>query len=180
MRQQFVKALAIATVVGAMGIGSSAQAQRPFTIGISGGASVPVSDQSDVTKTGFTLTANVGVKPMGTPFTLQAEGGWNQWDVKGADANFRSLSLTGNLLYDLSMTPGIKPYVIGTAGLYHLTSSSNVAGGTFAESTNKFGLGIGGGIRMPLSGFDTYIEARYTHALDTSISFVPITFGVRF
>jgi len=180
MRQHFVKTLAVAALVAAAGVSAHAQGMGPIKFGVSGGASVPVSDLGNATNTGFTLTANLGVKPIGTPFTMQLEGGWNQWGIKNASGNLRALTLTGNLLYDLISTPGPKPYVIGTAGLYHLTNSNPVGSGTFTESSDKYGLGIGGGVRIPLTGFDTYIEARYQHALDSSVSFVPITFGVRF
>lgn len=180
MQQHFVKVLAAVVAMSAVGTTVNAQAPRPFRLGISAGASVPVGNQSDGTNTGYTVTANIGMHAVGTPFTVQFEVGWNQWGIKDEDGDLSAFSATGNLVYDLPTTSEIKPYVIGTAGLYHLTVSSDDEFGTLSSSTNKFGLGIGGGIRLPLSGFDTYIEARYTHALDTDVSFVPITFGIRF
>ena len=47
---------------------------------------------------------------------------------------------------------------------------------------NHFGWNVGGGITMPLSGFDTFIEARYNQVQGNpgSLKFVPVTFGVMF
>lgn len=179
MSKKIVMAIAVAAVaVGSLA--GSAEAQRPFRIGVAGGVSVPVSDLGDEANTGFVLRANISIKPIGLPFTLQAEGGWNEWGIKDADGNIRSLSLTANVLYDFPTYTPLKPYILGLGGLYHLTSSTDVGPGTFSSSSNKFGLGAGVGLRMPLGGLDTYFEARYTHVLDSSVSFVPITFGVRF
>ena len=58
------------------------------------------------------------------------------------------------------------------------------SGGTTvsANSSTQFGFDVGGGITIPLSGFNTFIEARYNHFNDNggSTSFVPITFGIMF
>jgi hypothetical protein len=49
-------------------------------------------------------------------------------------------------------------------------------------SDNHFCWNAGGGISMPLSGFNTFIEARYNQVQgdNGSLKFVPITFGVMF
>ncbi|MGH9422739.1 MAG: hypothetical protein ACRD3J_22390, partial [Thermoanaerobaculia bacterium] len=54
--------------------------------------------------------------------------------------------------------------------------------GLGSGSTNHFGWNLGGGISMPLSGFDTFIEARYNQVQGDggSLKYIPITFGVMF
>jgi hypothetical protein len=83
--------------------------------------------------------------------------------------------VTGNLVYKFPSV-SISPYAIGGAGWYNVGASGG--GG----SDNFFGWNIGGGILMPLSGFDTFIEARYNYVDGNpgSSKFVPITFGVLF
>jgi opacity protein-like surface antigen len=68
------------------------------------------------------------------------------------------------------------PYAIGGAGWYNAGASGG--GG----STNNFGFNIGGGISMALSGFDTFLEARFNQAQSSGspARYVPITFGVMF
>ena len=39
---------------------------------------------------------------------------------------------------------------------------------------------IGGGFRFPLTGFSAYVEARYHSINNTSIRFVPVSFGLVF
>lgn len=53
------------------------------------------------------------------------------------------------------------------------------SGGGNAHFTS---VNVGGGIAMPLSGFETFIEARYNQVQVSggSLKFVPITFGVMF
>jgi len=83
--------------------------------------------------------------------------------------------VTGNLVYSIP-SETVAPYLIGGAGLY------NIGGSGGGGSSNKFGWAIGGGITMPLSGFDTFLEARYNQVQGNggSSKFIPITFGVMF
>ena len=88
-------------------------------------------------------------------------------------------SVTGNFVYKI---PGatVSPYAIGGAGWYH--ASLGPALGFVSGSDNHFGWNIGGGISMPLSGFDTFIEARYNQIQGDggTAKFIPITFGIMF
>jgi len=87
--------------------------------------------------------------------------------------------VTGNLEYSIP-SESVTPYLIGGAGLY--AQGANINGGS--GSSNKFGWNLGGGIKLPLSGFDTFLEARYNQVQESngapSLKFIPITFGVMF
>ncbi len=80
----------------------------------------------------------------------------------------------------------IRPYLIGGAGIYNerlsatATDQNGTSSGSASES--KFGFNLGGGVTIPLSGFDTFIEARYHRVTgqDGTTAFVPITVGVMF
>jgi len=156
-------------------------AARPVQIGIAGGAAIPTSDLSDFASTGFNGTVTVGLSPAMIPLGIRIDGAYNQFCVKsgfgGGDVQF--ISVTGNLVYKM---PGatISPYAIGGAGWYNADLSNSFFGPT--ASDNNFGWNIGGGISMPLSGFDTFIEARYNQiqADGGSLKFIPITFGIMF
>ena len=52
--------------------------------------------------------------------------------------------------------------------------------GTSGGNVNELGVNLGGGYRFALTGFSAYAEARYHHILNTSVNFIPITFGVTF
>ena len=150
---------------------------KPVQFGLALGAAIPNSTLSDLASTGFNGTGTIGFSPAMIPLGIRIDGAYNQFSVKSAlgGGNVHFTSVTGNLVYKL---PGatISPYGIGGAGWYNAGASG---GGT---STNHFGWNIGGGILMPLSGFDTFIEARYNQVQGNngSSKFIPITFGVMF
>ncbi len=143
--------------------------------GVAAGAAIPVSDFSNFAKTGFNGTVALGFTPALIPLGVRIDGAYNQFGPKLGTGNLHIASVTGNLVYKM---PGatISPYAIGGAGWYN----SGASGG--GSSSNDFGWNIGGGISMPLSGFDTFIEARYNQVQTSGAStkFVPITFGVMF
>jgi hypothetical protein len=83
---------------------------------------------------------------------------------------------TANLVYHLPGT-GMTPYLIGGAGYYGV--NRDVPG---FKSENKLGLNGGIGAAFPLSGFNTFVEARFHHVFTegNSAQFIPVTFGITF
>ena len=158
-----------------------ARAQNPVQLGIAGGVSLPSGFLSDVANTGFNGTVTLGMTPALIPLGIRIDGAINQFAIKDdiADGDVRLLSLTGNLVYKI---PGamVSPYLIGGAGLYN--TRVDVPSFFGSESENKFGWNVGGGINMPLSGFSTFIEARYNQVQTDgeTLKFIPITFGILF
>lgn len=153
---------------------------KPVQIGIAGGVSIPTSDLSDLASTGFNGTVTLGLNPAMIPLGVRIDAAYNQFAVKdvfgGGNAHFTSV--TGNLVYKL---PGatVSPYAIGGAGWYNAALGNN--GFLGSDSESKLGWNIGGGILLPLSGFDTFIEARYNQVqTDPALKFIPITFGILF
>ena len=174
-RTLFVAALAGVALVS---LPFEARAQAPtLHFGVAAGAALPVSDLKNVVNTGFNGTVTVGLNPTMIPLGIRIDGAYNQFSVKSGlgSGNIHYTSVTGNLVYKI---PGqtVSPYAIGGAGWYNAGASGG------GSSTNNFGFNIGGGISMALSGFDTFLEARYNQ-VQTSGSpakFIPITFGVMF
>ena len=167
-----------AALAGVALISFQASAQTSTVhFGVAAGAAIPVSGLRDFLNTGFNGTVTVGLNPTLIPLGIRIDGAYNQFSFKSGlgGGNLHYTSVTGNLVYKI---PGasFSPYAIGGAGWYNAGASGG------GSSTNNFGFNIGGGISMALSGFDTFLEARFNQ-VQTSGSparFVPITFGVMF
>jgi hypothetical protein len=167
------------TATSLIGVQLSAQASKPVTIGIAAGAAIPLGDLADAYNTGYNGTVSLGLSSIGTPIGIRFEGMYNKF--LGRDDTFnepdaRVIAGTANLVYGLPGV-GIRPYLIGGAGYYGLKPDvPNI------ESENKFGLNGGIGALFPLSGFNTFVEARFHHVFTdvSSTQFIPVTFGILF
>ena len=175
-----------AAVVGVALMSSESRAQvstvaKPVQFGIAAGAALPTSDLSDVASTGFNVTGTIGITPQLIPLGIRIDGAYNRFSLKnGVDGDIHMTSVTGNLVYKMP-SEAVSPYLIGGAGWYNV---GGTASGIGSGSENHFGWNVGGGISMPLSGFDTFLEARYNQVQfsdgEPSAKFIPITFGVMF
>jgi hypothetical protein len=128
--------------------------------------------------TGFNGTVTLGLSPTLIPLGIRIDGAYNQFGIKGGGGNAHFTSVTGNLVYEIPST-AVSPYLIGGAGWYNAAITLTGFG---SGSDNHFGWDLGGGVKMPLSGFDTFLEARYNQVQGNggSLKFIPITFGVMF
>jgi opacity protein-like surface antigen len=163
-----------------------AQGYNPFQIGASAGVAIPTGDLGNVTNTGYNVAVAVGYKPQLMPIGIRLEAAYNQFGSSIGGGNINIPAFTGNVVYELPLGTSFSPYAIGGIGLYRPSADFTGGGSTTAE--NDFGWNIGGGIKIPLSGFQTFIEARY-NSLNISGgtangggtgTFIPITFGVMF
>ena len=177
------RSLFVAALVGVAFVPFAAHAQinavKPVSIGIAAGASLPTSDLSDVAQTGWNVTGTVGLNPTMIPLGIRIDGAYNRYGLKdGVDGHLAVTSVTGNLVYKFPSV-SLSPYAIGGAGWCHLEGSVTAIG---SDSENDFCWNVGAGISMPLSGFNTFIEARYNQIQQDGFSskFIPITFGVMF
>ena len=170
----------VVTAVSLTGVQLSAQAAKPVTIGVAGGAAIPLGDFADAYNTGYNGTVSLGLSSLGTPIGIRFEGMYNKFlgrnDVSINQPDARVIGGTANIVYGLPGV-GIRPYLIGGAGYYGLKPDvPNI------ESENKFGLNGGVGALFPLSGFNAFIEARLHHVFTdvSSTQFIPVTFGILF
>jgi outer membrane protein with beta-barrel domain len=144
------------------------------SLGIAGGLAMPTGDASDLVKSGYNLTVALGIKPPVAPIGLRIDGMWNSLDSKTAGGNaLRVLGGNANVTLSGPMLP--LGYLIGGVGMYNFSSEGT-------ESETKMGFNAGVGINFPLTGFSTFVEARYHHVQTegSSFQFVPVTFGIRF
>ena len=166
-----------AAALTAFGSTASAQSTKPISLGISIGAAIPVGDFADVYNTGYNGTVSLGFNSVGTPLGIRIDGMYNSFpdrdDLIVARPDYRITSANANLVYALPGV-GIRPYLIGGGGIYG--QKPDVDG---AETTSDFGVNGGLGASFQLSGFRTFIEARYHHIFsDAATQFIPVTFGI--
>lgn len=156
---------------------------KPFSFGVMGGAAVPTGDLGRNTNTGFNITGILGLNTPDLPLNFRINVGYNSFGLKGGGSgdNIRIWEFTGNGTYTFPVTGmSIRPYLTGGLGMYNTGGS---LGGVSAGSRNRFGFNAGGGLIIPLTGFNTFVEARYNQVSGengVNFSFVPITFGVSF
>ncbi len=175
--------LIIATTLAGLAIAvpskdASAQGYNPFQIGGAVGAAIPIGDLGNTANTGYNVTLALGYKPAASPLGFRFDAAYNEFGFEGGGGNFNIPSFTANLVYDLP-SGGFSPYLIGGAGLYRPSASATGFG---SASENRFGFNAGGGVKMPLSGFHVFAEARYNYvsADGGNLSFIPITIGLMF
>ena len=94
-----------------------------------------------------------------------------------------AISVVADGLYYFPSTSPTKFYVIGGLGEYGLGGKVETSAGDVSVDRQwKFGLNGGVGAQFGLSGFSTFVEARFhtVFAEGSNANFIPITVGVNF
>jgi hypothetical protein len=179
--KRVLPALAALSALVVIASTSSAQSAKAVSLGISAGAAIPVGDLADDYNTGYNGTVSLGFQSVGSPIGIRLDGMYNKLSdrgdrIGGSLPDIRIMSANANLVYALPGV-GIRPYLIGGAGIYNY--KQDVSG---IDAENDFGLNGGIGAAFPLSGFTTFVEARYHHIFteDYATQFIPVTFGISF
>lgn len=178
---RFTNVLAVAAMTVATAAAAGAQgvsAVKPVSIGVSGGASIPTGDLSNGVNTGWNLNGHLGLAAPTLPVSFRGDVGYNNWGAKGG-GSAHMWNLTGNAVFTIPNPTGVSPYIIGGVGGYKPGFSYQ---GVSTSSDWALGYNVGAGVNLPLSGFNTFLEAKYVHVNTNggSSAFVPITFGVMF
>lgn len=167
-------AVAVFTVISAAPV--AAQVANPIGFNVRAGAAIPTGEDSDGINTGFTIGAGLTMRPAMLPVGLRFDGDFNRFGVEDVDANVTIWALTANA----ELAPAASPlYFIGGLGFYSSKINSDLVD---SESETDLGFNGGVGLRLPLTGFSTFVEARY-HSIGTEggrTNYIPITFGVNF
>lgn len=159
-----------------------AHAQPMSSLGVAAGATVPVGNYGDFTEVGYHAMLVLDVHPPLSPLGFRLDGMFSELnfsDEVASSGKSRIWAGTANLVYN---TGALGPYLIGGLGLYGTSiSGTNVVIGTTRTET-KLGINGGVGLRIPLTGFHAFIEARYHKVFDSDddVAIVPLTFGVVF
>ena len=174
-------ALFVAAPVHAQGSATS------YSIGANAGLVIPVSDLGDVTSSGYTIAATLGMHQSLSPIAFRVEGSftelpWKDNIAPNAKRRIYGFALDGMFnLGTASSNGGL--YLTGGLGYFGSKDSDfQTPFGNAETSTNwDIGLNAGLGYYLPLSGFTVYFEGRYRNIFSsTNQVMFPITVGVAF
>jgi len=147
-----------------------AQGAPGFHLGLSGGAMIPVQDQSDVYNVGWNAMLLIPINFGASPFGIRLDGAYSEIHPKSEVIQFQS----GNTriidgTFDFVFGPhfgGFQPYLLGGVGIYDLRfRGEDFAGNNvFEASTTRFGWNVGTGFAFRVGGSNThvFVEGRYT------------------
>ena len=184
-------ALAAVAAITVVSSASSAQSTRALSLGISAGAVFPTGNFSDFYSPGFDVTGSLTFRPLGSPVGVRVDGMYNKMDLQddetitigGGSVESATISSgNANVVWFLPITSpdtDFSSYLIAGGGIYWLA----INGDNFdTEATSNGGMNGGLGVTFRLSGFSTFLEARYHHVFTDGddTSFVPVTFGISF
>ena len=161
------------------------EAQRPISVGLGGGVSIPEGDLRDGANPGWHALATIALGSLTQPLGLRLDGAYNRFafsdEAQAAlgDGNQTVGSATLNVTYRLPMTDSpFSPYLISGLGAYRTECSLDAECG----AATRYGWNAGLGTRLYFLGARTFLEARY-HRTDrggSDVHFFPVTFGLNF
>ncbi|MGH7476111.1 MAG: hypothetical protein ACRELD_07465 [Longimicrobiales bacterium] len=168
-------------VAAALALLTAAPATAQF--GVAGGPTFPNGDLSDITETGWHIQGVLGFTPAMLPVGLRLDAGYQKLAFESdVPADFEELFGTLNAVLALSV-PGLAPYIHAGVGLYGDRLDPEDTGS--ADWETNFGLNGAIGLLLPISRWNTFVEARLHHVfsdgdLGFNVQTVPITFGITF
>jgi len=172
---------------------ASSQDARPVTFGVSGGLSLPIGDLGDGYDAGYNGTGHIMFKPASfTNLGFRGDVNFDRFKAKSSnsaiignsDVTLRLIGGTANAIYSFPQSnPGVvRPYVLAGVGMQNSKSSVSVGSVSASGSSTDVHAQGGGGVNFQLASFSTFVEAKYVNVFGdgSSLSFIPITFGIRF
>ena len=178
---------------------SSASAQEvsrsPIQFGVMGGATLPTGDFKDLLKTGWNAGALLNFGFANSPVALRVDGSWNQFNFKNVDTgnpHFRVLDATADAVFSFGSKTPAQFYVLGGAGVYNFKVTGSDNNFDFSSnSTTKFGLNGGVGVKFTAGPVAPFVEARYHYVFSgdnfsngnnngSKFQMIPISVGLTF
>ena len=179
-----LRTLSVAVLVAVPTVLAAQQNTRAIQIGASGGLSLPMGSLGDGAKSGYVIAGHVYYQPSGfKSLGYRADVSLDKWSSKVAGIDLRSLGVVANAIYHLpsSTASTVHPYVLGGVGMFNSKSSGQSLGVTYSSTNTDVGVQVGGGIDFALSGFSTFVEAKYVNVFSSGgTKWIPISFGFRF
>ena len=163
------------------------EAQRPISVGLAGGVSIPEGDLRDGANTGWHAQGSLALGTLMQPLGLRVDGAYHRFAYSdaarlalGADGSESVASATLNFTYRLP-TPGspMSPYLISGLGAYR----SECSDGAGCDATTRYGWNVGLGTKLYALGFRSFLEARYHRTegrAGADVHFFPVTLGLMF
>jgi hypothetical protein len=152
--------------------------QRPISIGLAGGVSLPQGDLADGASIGWHALGSLMLSTLMQPLGLRLDAAYSRFELSDEDGNWSVGSATLNATYRLPMTNSpMSPYLISGLGAYRSECSLDAG----CDARTKFGWNVGLGTKLYV-GFRSFIEARYhrTRRDDSEVNYFPLTFGLMF
>ncbi len=162
---------------------------KSVSFGASGGLSLPMGDLADGAEAGYSVAGHVFLKPnSASKLGFRGDVAYDSWGAKGlagsvADGSLSSLAFAANAMFSLGDdAAAMKPYLIGGGGMYRTKASFSVLGFEGSATDTNAGIQAGAGFEFKLSGFSTFLEAKFVNVFSegNSSTYIPITFGVKF
>src|ERR687895_1095136 len=114
--------------------------QRPISIGLAGGVSLPQGDLADDANAGWHALGTLVLSTLMQPLGLRLDVAYNRFELSDVDGNQSVGSATLNATYRLPMTNSpMSPYVISGLGAYRGECSLALG----CHATTKFGWNVG-------------------------------------
>ena len=146
--------------------------------------------------TGFSALAGLGFWWANSPLGVRLDVQYNRFGLdpdprfgpggapEVADGQLTSISATGNVVVKGPRLAFLRPYLIGGAGIYRVTSdivqepNSSYPG----RSINKFGVNGGVGVDLSFGAVNLFAEGRYNRVFSEGgrMEYVPVVAGLRF
>ena len=172
----------LALVTAALIALSSAPAEAQVKLMVAGGLNAPVGALGDAADLGYNVTAGLNVGAPLLPVGLRFEGAYNGLQLKNSGGDVRIIAGIANAIFNIGRSNDA-PYLIAGLGAYNRRLDFNSFGVT--DDKTVVGINGGAGLRFPLVGITTFVEARYHVMLGdrsdaTNYQFIPITFGIVF
>jgi opacity protein-like surface antigen len=170
---------ALVAIAATLVLSTTAAQAQSFSVGVGGGATLPMGDFNDGAKLGWHGMANVGYGlPSGLGFRGEFFYGQNTLD--GVDGKTKLAGGMASLTYDIQSAGGIKPYVLGGVG-YHKVTVDVTGLGSGDDSAISFGGGAGLKFKAG-SDANFFVEARYINISTEggSTSYIPVSAGISF
>jgi opacity protein-like surface antigen len=183
-----MRRLALTFALTAVAFASPLSAQvRTTSFGLSGGLSLPMGDLADGAETGFNVTGSLYIRPARfANLGFRGDIAYDRFGLKAfEDSNIRSMGFVFNGQYNVPVSSSsVTPYVLLGIGFYSTKTTRAVGNTSISSSDSNLGYDGGAGISFQLSGFSTFLEAKYVHVMtegeNRGVNFAPITFGIRF
>jgi outer membrane protein with beta-barrel domain len=173
-------------MLGLLSPSIASHAQRPVTLGLGFGATMPLSDFGENLGPGWNALGTLAIALPVVPVGLRLDAAYNHFNVEkvflgsvGQPESEHLTSFTVNPVIRLpAVSPLVTPYVIGGMGSYQMGCS----GGEPCATTTKVGWNLGGGATFKVFGLTGFLEARYHHSTrgDVEIATLPLTFALTF
>jgi len=150
MKKVFFLALAAIIIFSATNLSAQKNVPAPMYLGGQVILSVPMGDFGDGADMGFGLSGffNYYFTPQ---VLLNAQIGYISWGTDNKDLSISNVPILAGVFYEFK-SDGFTPFIGGELGLNMFSASyEDSFGNSYDDSDTKFGLGLIGGIIIPIS-----------------------------